>query len=166
MCNGINFLRKQKSNSDINFLKKAVTIALESEKCGNMPIGAVIVMENAIISEGKNAVRIPEFHPGRHAEMEALRNIPANFWSKSKQMTCYTTLEPCIMCFGSLILHGIGRVVYGASDPEGGARYLTEHLPKYYCKREIPEFSGPLLPELCDPLYQRAAEKFNKLMNS
>ncbi|MBP3191380.1 nucleoside deaminase [Natronogracilivirga saccharolytica] len=150
---------------DIEFLKKAAKIAREAEDSGNIPVGALITFEGKIISEGKNAVQNPDFHPGRHAEMEALRNVPVHLWPKSRQMTCYTTLEPCVMCFGSLILHRIGRVVYGAADPEGGARYLTEHLPGYYSRREVPEFCGPLLPELCDPLYLRAAEKFNRLIN-
>jgi tRNA(adenine34) deaminase len=72
-------------------------------------------------------------------------------------MTCYTTLEPCVMCFGAVVLHRIGRVVFGAKDPRGGALALLGHLPRDV-GGEIAhvEWIGPLRPDLCDPLSTRA----------
>lgn len=96
--------------------------------------------------------------------MEALRRVPAKLWPRSGQMTCYTTLEPCVMCMGALLLHGVGRVVFGALDGEGGAGSLLGHLPDYYSDGAcIPEWIGPLLPELCTPLYERVKERFDRL---
>ena len=151
------------SETDRKFIRRAVEVALKSEQDGNLPIGAVIVMNDEVVAEGYNAVRSPHYHPGRHAEMEALRNVPAELWPESRKFTCYTTLEPCIMCFGSLILHGPGRVVFGARDPKGGAGYLLSHLPEYYDKKARPEWVGPVMPETCDSLYQRAARMFEQL---
>lgn len=149
---------------DFYFLDKAVELALRAENMGNMPIGALIVLDGTIIAEGPNALLVPDFHPGRHAEMEALKKVPVELWTKAKDMTCYTTLEPCIMCFGSLLLHRVGRVVFGAADTKGGSHVLLPHLPEYYDdKRNLFEWKGPLLPEVCDPLYERAAKKFGEL---
>jgi tRNA(adenine34) deaminase len=79
-------------------------------------------------------------------------------------MTCYTTLEPCLMCMGTLLLHGVGRVVYGAADSAGGASRMLAHLPDYYAGGAgVPEIIGPVLPDLCDALYRRASERFDRL---
>lgn len=121
------------------------------------------MLNGEIIAKGYNAILYPSYHPGRHAEMEALNYVPTQLWPQSRNMTCYTTLEPCIMCFGSLILHKIRRVVFGANDPVGGATYLLDHLPEYYKNHDKPEVTGPLMPEECDPLYKRSAEEFEKL---
>ena len=153
-------------NSDIHFLNIAVELALKAEEQGNMPVGAVIVLDGAIIAEGPNALLVPDFHPGRHAEMEALKQVPVELWPRAQEMTCYTTLEPCCMCFGSLLLHGIGRVVFGAIDKKGGSHVLLPHLPEYYKDSDkVFEWIGPLQPDICDPLYERAAKRFDALFD-
>jgi tRNA(adenine34) deaminase len=80
-------------------------------------------------------------------------------------MTCYTTLEPCVMCAGALLLHGIGRVVFGTTDTEGGAGVLLSHLPDYYKggAAGVPLWIGPTLPEVCDELYARVRARFDAL---
>ena len=149
---------------DLEPLYRAVNLALEAEKRGNLPIGAVITMDGRIISEAGNSVQKPHYHPGRHAEMEALARVPVELWPRGRDMICYTTLEPCLMCFGALLLHGVGEVVFGARDEKGGAGYLLSHLPEYYLDgAPVPVWTGPVLPELCDDLYRRARERFDLL---
>ena len=153
-----------RAEQDMNHLRRAVQLALEAERLGNLPIGAVITLNGLVISEAGNAILVPQYHPGRHAEMEALKHVPANLWPLSRGMTCYTTLEPCAMCAGALLLHGIGRVVFGTTDTEGGAGRLLAHLPDYYAGGSgVPLWVGPMLPELCDALYARAKERFDRL---
>jgi tRNA(adenine34) deaminase len=152
------------ASHDMDHLQRAVGLALEAEKLGNLPIGAVITLDNIVIAEAGNALLIPHYHPGRHAEIEALRSVPASLWPRARAMTCYTTLEPCVMCAGALLLHGVGRVVFGAQDGEGGAGQILSHLPDYYSEGAgVPVWSGPLLPEICDPLYERIKERFDEL---
>ncbi len=149
---------------DDGYLLRAVHLALEAERVGNLPVGAVITLDDRIIAEGASAVLVPSFHPGRHAEVEALRAVPDALWPRRRSMTCYTTLEPCVMCAGALVLHGVGRVVYGSSDAEGGAGGLLSHLPRYYAGGAgVPAWVGPALPEICDPLYARARSRFDAL---
>jgi tRNA(adenine34) deaminase len=149
---------------DFRHLHRAIHLALEAEERGNLPIGAVITLDDEVIAEAGNSVLAPQYHPGRHAEMEALRRVPANVWHRSREMSCYTTLEPCLMCLGALLLHGVGRVVFGALDREGGAGVVLPHLPDYYAGGAgVPLWVGPVLPEVCDALYYRSVERFNSL---
>jgi tRNA(adenine34) deaminase len=149
----------------MDYLRRAVHLALEAERLGNLPIGAVITLHSEKIAEAGNAILVPHYHPGRHAEMEALRRVSADLWPLSREMTCYTTLEPCVMCAGALLLHGIGRVVFGTADTEGGAGRVLSHLPDYYRggAAGVPLWVGPQLPEICDALYARVKERFDGL---
>ncbi|MDX2046859.1 MAG: nucleoside deaminase [Chitinophagaceae bacterium] len=145
---------------DHRFMKRAIELALAAEQKGNLPIGAVITLNNEIIAEGYNSIFVPVYNPGLHAEMTALDRIPEGLWKSSGEMTCYTTLEPCCMCFGRLLLSGTGRIVFGSIDPEGGAGCLISHLPKFFSKENIPQWEGPVMPGECDALFQRAWAMF------
>jgi tRNA(adenine34) deaminase len=150
---------------DLQFLHRAVALAREAEKIGNLPIGAVITLQNDVIAEAGNAMLVPYYHPGRHAEIETLQRVPVALWAHSRKMTCYSTLEPCTMCMGALLLHGVGRVVFGANDMIGGAGCLFAHLPPYYAENKgVPQWIGPVLPEICNPLYQQALARFDQLV--
>ena len=149
---------------DIAYMTRAVELALDAERIGNLPVGALISLDGKIIAEAGAAILVPTFHPGRHAEVEALRRVPEFLWPRRRSMTCYTTLEPCVMCLGALVLHGIGRIVFGAYDTKGGAGSMLAHLPPYYAGGVgIPQWEGPLMPELCDDLYLRTAARFSVL---
>lgn len=144
------------STEDLSFLREAIRLAQETERRGNLPIGAVIALDGKIIARGMNLIWQPTTALTRHAEMEALRNVPPNLWSRSREMTLFTTLEPCIMCAGAILLHHMGCIVYGATDPEGGVAASLDSLPPYF-KREFAliQWKGPVLPSECDPIYSR-----------
>src|SRR5919201_1572039 len=79
-------------------------------------------------------------------EAEALRLVPASLWARGRELTVYTTLEPCVMWAGAVLLHGVGRVVFGARDPLGGAGTLLSNLPEYYASGAgVPLWVGPLM---------------------
>jgi tRNA(adenine34) deaminase len=149
--------------NDRSWLERAVELALQAEHTGNLPVGAVLVLGGTIIAEGTSSVVSPVYDPGAHAEMRTLASADKSLWPRAREMTCYTTLEPCVMCMGALLLHGVGRVVFGATDVEGGAGRMLLHLPPYYAGRQVFEWLGPMLPEVCDPLYRRVDAGFAKL---
>ena len=150
--------------TDLGRVRRAVEIALEAEARGDLPVGAVVALGGEVVAAAGNAVLVPAYHPGRHAEIEALARVPVGLWPRAREMTLYTTLEPCVMCAGALLLHGVGRVVFGASDPLGGAGGLLAHLPAYYAGGAgVPRWIGPVLPGPCDPLYRRVCERFDAL---
>ena len=144
-------------------MNRAIELALDAENEGNLPIGCVICLDHEIIAEGRNTMLFPVFNPGMHAEMNAIGNVSSGLWARANEMICYTTLEPCCMCFGRILLCGIGKVVFGALDTEGGSGCLLHHLPRYYSKQNIPRWQGPIMPEVCDDLYKRAALMFGKI---
>jgi tRNA(adenine34) deaminase len=157
-------MKINETDEDLEHLRRAVELALEAERAGNLPIGAVITLEGRVIAEAGNSILVPHYHPGRHAEMEALRRVPVELWPRSREMTLYTTLEPCLMCMGASVLHGLGRIRFGALDSEGGAGEILARLPVYYAEGvAVPQLSGPLLPDVCDALYQRVNARFDRL---
>ena len=152
------------SSNDLSYFERAIELALSAETEGNLPIGTVITLDGDIIGEGKNCIASPRYHPGRHAEVEALGSVPLELWDRASEMTCYSTLEPCVMCTGTLLLHGVGRVVFGASDVGGGGGGILSHLPAVFDGGAgVPEWIGPVLPERCNPLFERARAIFLEL---
>lgn len=141
------------------FLRRAGELALEAGRDGNVPIGAVIALDGRVVAEGRNSVYRPLRHPGKHAETEALRAVPDDLWPRAREMTCYSTLEPCLMCLASLYFHGVRRVVYGASAPAGGAGPMIPDLPWYM--REI-EWIGPLGDEQSRELRARVRRSLRR----
>lgn len=144
---------------DREFLKRVYDLALRAEAEGNLPVAALLVYGETVLAQGTNRALVPSYHPGRHAEVEVLRQAPDAIWQSAGELTLYTSLEPCLMCFGSIVLHRLGRVVFGASDPRGGALSLIPHLPDYVrAKAEAIRWEGPAWPERFDPLARRVLE--------
>ena len=141
---------------DVRFLRDAIELAGDAERRGNLPVGAVIVLGGEVVAIGKSRIWKPTTALTRHAEMEALRAAPAQVWDRSREVTLYTTLEPCLMCAGAILLHHIGRLVFGSRDPYGGIGVSLGSLPPYFREQiALIRWEGPALPEECDPLYRR-----------
>jgi tRNA(adenine34) deaminase len=142
------------AQNDQQFLREAVGLAEQAKAEGNLPIGALIVLDGEIVARGRSGIWQPTIALTRHAEMEALCSLPVHLRSRCREMTLYTTLEPCLMCAGAILLHQIGRLVFGATDPNGGVGSCLEALPPYF-KHEFARISweGPALSAECDSLY-------------
>ncbi len=102
-------------------MEAAIDEARLAEAKGEVPIGAVIVLENRIIARGHN-LRETSNDPTTHAEMVAIRRAAEvlGHW-RLLDTTLYVTLEPCVMCMGAIILARIPRLVYSCRDPRAGA---------------------------------------------
>ncbi len=108
--------------SDLDFMQRALELARFARGQGEVPVGAVVVLENKIIGEGYNQP-IARHDPTAHAEIIALREAAhySQNYRLPKAATLYVTLEPCAMCVGALQHARVGRLVFGASDPKTGA---------------------------------------------
>ncbi len=145
-------------NDDITQLRRAIRLARQAEELGNLPIGSVITLDGDVIAEGKNSIWVPVLNPGRHAEIEAMAAVPLVLWKRSSEMTLYTTLEPCMMCMSTILVHHIGRIVFGSNDIRGGATVTLGQLPPAFENiLTETELIGPALPEECDVLNERVA---------
>ena len=88
---------------------------------GEVPVGAVVVVDGVVVGRGRNQRQaLPD--PTAHAEILALRQAAATLgrW-RLTDATMYCTLEPCPMCAGALVMARVGRLVFGTSDPKAGA---------------------------------------------
>ncbi len=107
-----------------SFMLAAFEQARASQVEGGIPIGSVLVHDKKIIGRGHNR-RIQSGSPVLHAEMDALENAGRQLASVYRECTIYTTLSPCAMCSGAILLYGIPRVVVGENQTFKGEE---EHL--------------------------------------
>ena len=125
---------------DSYFMKKALLEAEIALEKGEVPVGAVIVIENRIIAKGHNLTETLN-DVTAHAEMQAI-TAAANFLGGKYLQNCtlYVTLEPCQMCAGALYWSQISNIVYGARDLERGCIHLKTTLhPKTKMKGGVME---------------------------
>ncbi len=111
----------EQNEADQEFMGEALAEADKAARIGEVPIGAVIVYEEKIIARAHN-LKETTGDPTAHAEILALRTAAQlrQGWRLSGA-TLYTTLEPCPMCAGAMVMARIGRLVYGAKDPKAGS---------------------------------------------
>ncbi len=106
---------------DIDCMQQALTLARSAAEMGEVPVGAILVLGQDIISTGTNCP-IATHDPTGHAEIIALREAAAKLANyRLPGTTLYVTLEPCIMCMGAIIHARLQRLVFGAPDPKTGA---------------------------------------------
>lgn len=109
------------NEQDKQYMQHALSLAKKAESEGEVPVGAVIVHHNTILSEGWNQP-IQLHDPSAHAEMQAIRHACKTLDNyRLNQTTLYVTLEPCLMCVGVMIHARIHRLVFGAWDAKAGA---------------------------------------------
>ena len=102
-------------------MARALELAREAARAGEVPVGAVVVKDGAVIGEAHNAPR-ELADPTAHAEILALRRAAAALGSERLEgCELWVTLEPCAMCAGAIAHARIARLYYGAPDPKGGA---------------------------------------------
>jgi tRNA(adenine34) deaminase len=100
---------------------EALAIAERALAAGEFPVGSVMVCRGRIVARGGRQGSAAEgLNELDHAEMVALRGLYDSGPLDPVEVTVFCTMEPCLMCFGALVLHRIGRIVYAFEDPMGG----------------------------------------------
>ncbi|MGI6754420.1 MAG: tRNA adenosine(34) deaminase TadA [Atopobiaceae bacterium] len=109
------------SPQDERYMRAALAEARKAAAIGEVPIGAVVVFDDAIIARAHN-MRECNADPSAHAEFLAMReaSVVLERW-RLWGCTVYVTVEPCLMCAGLMVNARIDRCVFGAADPKGGA---------------------------------------------
>jgi len=113
-----------------DYMKEALKEARNALEAGEFPVGCVMVYEGEIISRGRRINSIPPAENELdHAEIIALRKVFAEHPGKDRAgITVYSTMEPCLMCYVTLLLNGIRKIVYGYEDVMGGGTNLDLSL--------------------------------------
>ena len=106
---------------DQHYMQRAYELAMQAAAADEVPVGALILHQQQIIAAAHNS-RETLKDPTAHAEMLAITQAASAIgdW-RLEDTTLYVTLEPCVMCAGAILQSRIPRVVYGATDPKGGA---------------------------------------------
>jgi len=107
--------------TDVDYMTRALALADDAQRSGEVPVGALIVLNQQIIAEGFNQP-VSSHDPTAHAEIVALRRAGvARHTYRLTGATLYVTLEPCAMCLAAMVHARIARVVFGAWDARQGA---------------------------------------------
>ncbi len=134
-------------------MQAALAEARAAAEGGEVPVGAVLLLDGEVIGLGRNGTR-GEADPTAHAEIDALRNAAKVLGApRLPGSTLYVTLEPCLMCLGAMIHARVERLVYGAADPKIGATAFLATIPVgFYGLNHRLKVEGGVLAEACGDL--------------
>lgn len=158
------------SIQDVQWMNYALKLAQQGAECGEVPVGAVLIHDNAIIGSGFNEP-IGRHDATAHAEIVAIRAAcqHLNNYRLPLKTTLYVTLEPCTMCVGAMIHARVDRVVYAACEPRAGmvgSQMNLAEQPFYNHQLQVQSgLCGKLSSQLLKSFFRqrRKALKKNKL---
>jgi tRNA(adenine34) deaminase len=142
----------KQATTDEQWMQEALQLAHEAEAIGEVPVGAVVVLNDRIIGRGFNQP-IYRCDPSAHAEILALRDAAESVNNyRLIDCTLYVTIEPCTMCVGALVHSRVQRRVYGAPEPKAGAVMSQARLlDSAYLNHQIVH-KGGICSETCSYL--------------
>lgn len=139
------FLSPELANIDLElFMQKALLEAEAAGQAGELPIGAVLVIDGEIISRGRACHQAARSQI-RHAELNALLNGGERLWTDYKRAILFTTVEPCPMCLGAIVMADIPHIIFAKHDQVVHSKLSVETNP--YIQRHIKSYYGGILEE-------------------
>ena len=137
------------TDDDLKWMRDAIDLARAAGHAGEVPVGAVLVCDGAVLASGGNRV-MTDNDAERHAEMVALRDAHERTGERHLQgTTLYVTMEPCAMCAGAIVLARLDRVVFGAWDEKAGMAGSVDDLLRHPKLNHRPQVLGGVLAEEC-----------------
>jgi tRNA(adenine34) deaminase len=139
--------------TDEEFMRQALALAGQSAHQGEVPVGAIVMVDGAIVGRGSNSP-IAHSDPTAHAEILAIRQAAAQLGNyRLTGATLYCTLEPCVMCAGALVAARIQRLVFGARDLRfGGVRSKFQVADSAVLNHRVEVVEGVLAVECVELL--------------
>jgi len=131
------------------YMQQAFALAQQAAEAGEVPVGAVVVLNGQIIGEGYNQPII-NHDPTAHAEIQAIR-AAAQHLGNYRLVNCdlYVTLEPCMMCVGAMVHARIRKVFFGAKDPKSGVAGSQSNAFEQIFLNHHVEVQGGILAQEC-----------------
>ncbi|NDW20614.1 tRNA adenosine(34) deaminase TadA [Alteromonas hispanica] len=135
--------------NDVFWMKHALSLADKAEAIGEVPVGACVVINGAVVGEGWNTP-IRDHNPTAHAEIHAVTQAAKHIQNyRLIDATLYVTLEPCSMCAGMLIHARVKRVVFGAWDAKTGSAGSVMNLLQHPALNHQAEIVSGVLADEC-----------------
>jgi tRNA(adenine34) deaminase len=145
-------LHASRVTNHVFFMSRALELARQAQSSGEVPVGAVVVKDGAIIAEGFNRP-IGGNDPTAHAEIVAMRAAAQVLGSyRLLSTTLYVTLEPCAMCAGAMVHARIQNLVFGATDPRAGAAGSVFNIVQSTALNHRVQVEGGVLAAECGAL--------------
>jgi tRNA(adenine34) deaminase len=145
---------QQTTGSDELWMEEALRAAQRALESGEVPVGAVVVLDGRIVGRGWNR-NLTDSDPSAHAEVVALRTAGANVGNhRLGDCELFATIEPCAMCAGAMIHARLKRLVYGADDPKAGAVHSVMQVLNHPQLNHRMEVHGGVLAGRCAELLQ------------
>ena len=127
-----------------NYMREALLEAEMAGQAGELPIGAALVLDGEIISRGR--ARHNELRSQlRHAELDALLNGGEKLWTNYKRAILFTTVEPCPMCLGAVVMADVPHIIFAKHDQVVHSKLSIETNP--YIRRHIKSYFGGVLEQ-------------------
>ena len=140
--------------TDEEFMGAALELAREARERGEVPVGAVLVIDGEIMGRGFNQP-VSRNDPTAHAEIVALRQAGREAGNyRLPGSTMYVTIEPCQMCVGAMVHARVARVVYGTPEPKAGAIESAMRAHEHPALNHRMEALGGVLEEDCRAVMQ------------
>ena len=140
---------------DEQFMRLALAEAQKAMEAGEVPVGAVVVRGGEVIASAHNAP-VGLSDPSAHAEILALRRAAAAAGNyRLAGTTLYVTIEPCLMCAGAIVHARVSRLVFGATDPKGGAAVSLYRVLEDDRLNHRVEVAGGVLAAECGEILSR-----------
>ena len=144
----------QAEPADEHLMSRALGLGREARERGEVPVGAVVVIDGVVVGEGFNQP-ISGNDPTAHAEIVAIRDAARRLGNyRLTGATLYVTIEPCQMCVGAMIHARIARVVYGAPEPKAGAIDSAMRAHEHPALNHRLTAQGGVLADQCRDLIQ------------
>jgi tRNA(adenine34) deaminase len=133
-------------------MREALVEAEAAGLAGEYPIGAVLVVDGAVVARGR-ACHTARRSQIAHAEMQALLGGGEALWADYRRAVLFTTLEPCPMCLGATVMADVSHIIFASHDVVAGARQIVETVP--YVRRHIATYLGGVLEDEARALMAR-----------
>jgi len=145
-------MKRLNYNRHEKWMLHAINEAEKSMNLNEVPVGAIIVLNDEIIGRGHNQPILKK-DPTSHAEIEAIRNASEEIKNyRLKGADLYVTLEPCTMCYGAIVHSRISNIFFGASDQKSGVCGSCEDLSEKKYFNHKPHITGQIMNKECSKI--------------
>lgn len=148
-------MQRFESIDHAKYMRAALEEAEHALERGDRPIGAVIVHGGRVVGRGSNTFATSRSHIA-HAEMNALIACASYLYDHGHECIIYSTVEPCMMCLGAIVMANIRNIVFGMYDNHLRPRDFVEMSP--YVRQRVHNYLGGVLEDECVGLYRRYSE--------
>jgi tRNA(adenine34) deaminase len=153
----VNFISPDLEHLDLEkFMREALAEAESAGQAGELPIGAVLVLDGEVIARGR-ARHNESRSQLRHAELNTLLDGGEKLWTGFRRAVLFTTVEPCPMCLGAVVMADVPHIIYALHDENVRSKLTVEANP--YVRRHIKSYFGGVLADESVRIFEKYRPK-------